>query len=64
MAEQANQADEDENWLYARLDAKKIKPTNAQVDDFCDKVWELISTKGMLATDARRVALEDIWGKR
>lgn len=64
MAEQGNQADEDENWLYARLDAKKIKPSGLQVDAFCDRVWELLSTKGLLINDARRIALEEIWGKR
>ena len=64
MAEQGNQADEDENWLYARLDTKKIKPSGLQVDAFCDRVWELLSTKGLLVNEARRIALEEIWGRR
>ena len=64
MTRQIEQADLDEDWLYSRLIGRRLNPSMAQVDAFCDRVWELLSTKGVPVNDARSTALAEIFGRR
>ena len=57
------QADLDEEWLYGKLTGRRVNPTTAQVDAFCDRVWELISTKGTPVNEARTTALTELFGR-
>ena len=61
---QLEQFDLDEEWLYGRLAGRKVNPSTHQVDAFCDRVWELISTKGLPVQEARSTAIQEIFGKR
>lgn len=56
------QADKDEEWLYDKLDRRKVRPTIEQVDMFCDMVWELIVTRRMAEKEARSLALIEVFG--
>ena len=62
MSQQYEQADLDEEWLYDRLDKRKVRPTEEQVDAFCDGVWEIMRVRGLSAKEARSIALVDIFG--
>lgn len=64
MTRQIEQADQDEDWLYGKLVGRRFNPTTAQVDTFCDRVWELISVKGTPVNDARSTALAEIFGRK
>ena len=64
MTMQIEQADLDEEWLYGKLVGRSLNPYMAQVDAFCDRVWELLNTKGLPINDARSTALAEIFGRR
>lgn len=64
MSIQMEQADQDEDWLYRKLEGRKYKPSTAQVDAFCDRVWDLISTRGTPVNDARSTALSEVFGRK
>ena len=63
MTRQIEQADQDEDWLYRKLVGRRFNPTTAQVDTFCDRVWDLID-KGINVNEARSTALAEIFGRR
>ena len=64
MTMQIEQADLDEEWLYGKLATRKFNPSTAQVDAFCDRVWELLCVKGLPVNDARSTALAEVFGRR
>ena len=63
MSQQYEQADQDEEWLYDKLDRRRVRPTEEQVDKFCDMVWELMRTRGITDKDARSMALTEVFGR-
>lgn len=62
MSDQLEQAEVDELWLYNKMRKLMRKPSNEEVDTFCDRVWVLISEQGIDTVKARSIALAEIVG--
>lgn len=62
MSDQLEQAEADEVWLYNKMRKLMRKPSNDDVDAFCDRVWVLISEQRIDAVKARSIALAEIFG--
>lgn len=60
MSKQVEQADRDEEWLYKMAAPAHRNLTTDQVDDFCERVWELMSVYTMTEAQARLKALGEI----
>ena len=54
------QADLDELWLLDKCDAMRKRVSNEVVDTFCDRVWELYSTRNLPVNEARTKALSEV----
>lgn len=61
MSDEIEQAEKDELWLYNQLSRVGKKPSNEKVDEFIDRVWELLTTQGKDVGKSRLQALWEIF---
>lgn len=60
MSRNTEDWDSDEAWLYDQAEKSGRRPTEAQVESFCERVAIMMCDGKMAEADARRAAFKEV----
>lgn len=62
MASDRSESERDEEWLYDQDERLGRRPSESQVENFCERVAVMVCDGKMIESDARRAAFKVVMG--